>query len=120
MQYLDAMQCVTKTARRLPLLGDYDATMYDRNSHNLNYGIEVVKQNTTEPKLSFISVEGREAVSGLLKRLNNYNNQVSDSMQLKAPLLSAYKDIVHGIVVPINAVNHIEKAISEVYGMDEF
>ena len=56
----------------------------------------------------------------LLKRLNNYNNQVSDSMQLKAPLLSAYRDIVQGIVVPHNAVNHIEKAISEVYALDEF
>ncbi len=119
-KYLDAMQCVAKTARRLPLLGDYDATMYDRNSHNLNYGIEVIKQNTTEPVLSFVSVEGKEAVNGLLKRLNNYNNRVSDSMQLKAPLLSAYRDIVQGIVVPQNAVNHIEKAISEVYGMDEF
>ena len=118
--YLDAMQCLQKTARRLPLLGDYDATMYDRNSHNLNYGIEMVKQNTTEPQLGFVSVEGKEAVSGLLKRLNNYNNQVSDSMQIKAPLLSAYRDIVKGIVVPQNAVNHIEKAIAEVYGLDEF
>lgn len=118
--YLDAMQCLQKTARRLPLLGDYDATMYDRNSHNLNYGIEMIKQNTTEPRLNFVSVEGKEAVSGLIKRLNNYNNQVSDSMQLKAPLLSAYRDIVQGIVVPLNAVNHIEKAIAEVYGFDEF
>lgn len=118
--YLDAMQCVTKTARRLPLLGDYDATMYDKNSHNLNYGIEIMKQNTIEPKLNFVSVEGREAVSGLLKRMNNYNNQVSDSMQLKAPLLSAYRDIVQGVVVPQNAVKHIEKAIAEVYSVDEF
>ena len=118
--YLDAMQCVAKTARRLPLLGDYDATMYDKNSHNLNYGIELVKQNTITPNLSFVSVEGRDAVAGLVKRMNNYNNQVSDSMQLKAPLLSAYQDIVQGKVSPDQAVYHIEKAIHEVYEMDEF
>ena len=118
--YLDAMQCVPKTARRLPLLGDYDATMYDRNSHNLNYGIEMIRQNTTEPVLAFVSVEGKEAVSGLIRRMINYNHQVSDSMQLKAPLLSAYQDIVQGVVVPSEAVDHIERAISEVYGMDEF
>ncbi len=118
--YLDAMQCLPKTARRLPLLGDYDATMYDNNSHNLNYGIELVRQNTINPKLSFVSVEGRDAVTGLIKRLNNYNNQVSDSMQLKAPLLSAYKDIVQGIVSPDQAVFHIEKAIHEAYNLDEF
>lgn len=116
--YLDAMQCVPKTARRLPLLGDYDATMYDRNSHNLNYGIEIVKQNTITPNLNFVSVEGKEAVTGLIKRMINYNNQVSDTMQLKAPLLCAYKDIVKGEVEPREAVYHIEEAIQEVYKLD--
>lgn len=117
--YLDAMQCMPKTARRLPLLGDYDATMYDTNSHNLNYGIQLVKQNTVTPKLDFVSVEGRDAVDGLIKRMTRYNNQVSDSMQLKAPLLSAYKEIVKGEVQPKDAVDHIEKAIQEVYKMEE-
>ena len=116
--YLDAMQCVPKTARRLPLLGDYDATLYDRNSHNLNYGIEIVKQNTIEPKLSFVSVEGKEAVLGLIKRMMNYNNQVSDTMQLSAPLLCAYSDIVRGKIQPSKAVYWIEKAIQEVYAHD--
>lgn len=118
--YLDAMQCVPKTARRLPLLGDYDATMYDRNSHNLNYGIELVRQNTTEPKLDFVSVEGKEAVAGLIRRMINYNNQVSDSMQLKAPLLCAYSDIVKGKIEPQKAVNWIERAIQETYMLDDF
>lgn len=118
-KYLDAMQCMPKTARRLPLLGDYDATMYDTNSHNLNYGIQIVKQNTIEPKLDFVSVEGKEAVSGLIKRMTRYNNQVSDSMQLKAPLLGAYSDIVKGEIEPKQAVDHIEKAIQEVYNMEE-
>ena len=118
--YLDAMQCLPKTARRLPLLGDYDATMYDKNSHNLNYGIEIVRQHTIQPKLDFVSVEGREAVVGLIRRMINYNNQVSDSMQLQAPLLCAYSDIVKGKVSTDEAVNHIEKAIHEVYSSDEF
>lgn len=117
--FLDAMQCVSKTARRLPLLGDYDATMYDKNSHNLNYGIEIIKQDTINPKLDFVSVEGKEAVTGLIKRMINYNNQVSDNMQLKAPLICAYQDIVKGEVEPKEAVNHIEKAIQEIYTMDE-
>jgi len=95
--YLDAMQCVPKTARRLPLLGDYDATMYDKNSHNLNYGIEIMRQNTIEPKLSFSSIEGKEAVTGLLKRMIRYNAQLRDS-EITAPLLSAYSDIVKGNV----------------------
>ena len=117
--YLSSMQCMSKTARRLPLLGDYDATMYDRNSHNLNYGIEIVRQNTIEPKLNFVSVEGKEAVSGLIRRMIQHNKQVSDSMQLKAPLLSAYQDIVKGEVEPKQAVYHIEKAIQDVYSMDD-
>ena len=73
-----------------------------------------------EPKLSFVSVEGKEAVSGLIKRMINYNQQVSDSMQLTAPLLYAYSDIVKGRVKPNNAVEHIENAIQEVYKLDEF
>ena len=118
-QYLDSMQCVPKTARRLPLLGDYDATMYDNNSHNLNYGIEVMKQKTNKPDLPFNSVEGKEAVSGLLERMIKYNNQVSDSMQLKAPLLEAYNKIVKGYINIDDAVNEIEHAIQDVYASDE-
>lgn len=117
--FLDSLQCVPKTARRLPLLGDYDATMYDCNSHNLNYGIEIMRQNTINPNLNFNSIEGKEAVVGLLKRMNNYNNQVSDSMQLEAPLLSAYNDIVKGSVPLVEAVNCIEKAIKRVYETDD-
>ncbi len=118
-QYLYAMQCVPTTARRLPLLGDYDATMYDKNSHNLTYGIEVVKQNTANPELPFVSIEGKQAVNGLIKRMIDYNNQVSDLMQLNAPLLQTYKSIVDGQIKPKCAVDKIEDAIAEVYAIDE-
>lgn len=118
-KYLEAMQCVPKTARRLPLLGDYDATMYDLNSHNLTYGIEVVRQNTKDPTLPFVSVEGKQAVTGLIKRMINYNNQVSDVMQLRAYLLETYQKIVDGKIQPSKAVEHIEKAITNVYSNDE-
>lgn len=117
-KYLEAMQCVPKTARRLPLLGDYDATMYDLNSHNLTYGIEVVKQKTKDPKLPFVSIEGKQAVNGLIKRMINYNNQVSDAMQLRAYLLETYQKIVNGKIKPENAVDKIEKAITRVYADD--
>lgn len=116
--YLEAMQCMPKTARRLPLLGDYDATMYDLNSHNLNYGIEIVKQNTNDPKLPFVSIEGRQAVSGLLERMKRYNNQVSDTMQLQAHLLETYKAIIDGTITPANAIIAIKQAIGKVYASD--
>lgn len=118
-RYLEAMQCLPKTARRLPLLGDYDATMYDLNSHNLTYGIEVVKQNTCNPKLPFQSIEGKQAVTGLIKRMVNYNNQVSDAMQLRAYLLETYQRIVTGEIEPKKAVDAIEQAIYKDYTLDE-
>ncbi len=115
--YLQNMECEAKTARRLPLLGDYDATMYDKNSHNLNYGIEIMRQNTIEPKLTFSSIEGKEAVTGLLKRMIRYNAQLRDS-EITAPLLSAYSDIVKGNVSTNDAVQAIEDAIDEIYRSD--
>lgn len=118
-RYLEAMQCMPKTARSLALLGDYDATMYDLNSHNLNYGIEVVRQNTSEPKLPFASIEGKQAVTGLIKRMINYNNQVSDAMQLRAYLLETYKSIVDGEIEPKHAMDAIEQAIYKTYELDE-
>lgn len=112
-QYLDAMQCLEKTATGLPLLGDFDATMYDKNSHNLNYGIEIVKQNSPNPKINF-EPEGKKAVQGLIKRMINYNNEVSDFMQLKAPLLQTCNDIVQGKIKPNKAVEAVDKAIQQV------
>lgn len=114
-RYLEAMQCVPTTARGLALLGDYDATLYDKNSHNLNYGIEVVKQNTTKPNLPFVSIEGKEAASGLLKRMINYNNGVSDKMQISAPLIETYHDIVTDKIAPNEAVESIQNAIETLY-----
>ncbi len=118
-QYLTAMECTSKTARRLALLGDYDATLYDKNSHNLNYGIEVAKQNTINPKLPFVSVEGRYAVNGLIKRMTIHNNQVSDKMQLKAPLLETFADIVEEKIAPKKAISAMNEAIEEIYSLDE-
>lgn len=117
-KYLEAMQCIPKTARCLPLLGDYDATMYDMNSHNLNYGIELVKQNTINPALPFVSIEGKQAVSGLIARMKRYNSQVSDTMQLRAYLLETYKDIIDGKIAPICAIDAIKKAIDNIYAND--
>lgn len=112
-QYLDAMQCLGKTASGLPLLGDFDATMYDSNSHNLNYGIQIVKQNTANPKVDFVP-EGKQAVQGLIKRMIQHNNEVSDFMQLNAPLLQTCNDIVEGKIKPAKAVEAVDKAIQKV------
>ena len=114
-RYLEAMQCVPTTARGLALLGDYDATLYDKNSHNLNYGIEVIRQNTANPKMPFVSIEGRDAASGLIKRMTNYNNEVSDKMQIEAPLIETYQDVVTAKISPEKAVESIQNAIEKVY-----
>ena len=114
-RYLEAMQCVPTTARGLALLGDYDATLYDKNSHNLNYGIEIIKQNTANPDLPFVSIEGRDAASGLIKRMTKYNNEVSDKMQIDAPLIEVYHDVVNSKILPSKAVECIQDAIERVY-----
>jgi hypothetical protein len=66
--YLKAMQCNPETVIHLALLADYNATLYDPVSHNLNYGIEVIKQRTIDPDVDFIP-EGKQAVNGLIKRI---------------------------------------------------
>ena len=54
--YLKAMNCNPETVIHLSLLADYNATLYDPVSHNLNYGIEIVKQNNINPTLDFNSM----------------------------------------------------------------
>lgn len=92
--YLRGMGCKPETATHLALLADYNATLYDPVSHNLNYGIEVVKQKTINPELNFVSVESKEAVTGLIKRMEMRNTQLSDPMKIKAPVLQTYKDFM--------------------------
>ena len=109
--YLKGMGCLQDTAESLPLIADYNATMYDPVSHNLNYGIEVVKQKTINPKLNYVSVESKEAVTGLIKRLEQKNAQLSDYMKIKAPLLQTYKNIVDGKIKIENIIPEVEKSI---------
>lgn len=109
--YLKGMQCNPETAIHLALLADYNATLYDPVSHNLNYGIEVVKQNTIEPELDFNSIEGKYAVSGLIKRMELKNQSLSDYMQINAPLMQTFKDIVDGNIPTTNIIEEVNKAI---------
>jgi len=111
--YLKGMQCNPDTAIHLALLADYNATLYDPVSHNLTYGKEIIKQGTANPQLDFNSVEGKHAVTGLLKRMTIKNATLSDHMQIKAPLLKCFKDIVDEKVKPTEAVEHINKILDE-------
>lgn len=111
--YLKGMGCSQETVTNLALLADYNATLYDPVSHNLTYGKEIVKQKTVNPKLDFVSVESKEAVTGLMKRLENRNSQFSDYMQIKAPLLQTYKDIVDENIKIENIIPEVNKAIDE-------
>lgn len=110
--YLKIMNCNPETVIHLSLLADYNATLYDPVSHNLNYGIEVVKQNNINPKLDFNSIEGRYAVAGLLTRLDCKNQSLSDFMQLHLPLMETFQNIVNGNIETNNIIKEVDKAIN--------
>ena len=109
--FLKGMHCNPETVIHLSLLADYNATLYDPISHNLNYGIQVVKQNNVNPELDFNSIEGKYAVAGLLKRMALKNQQLSDYMQIKAPLMQTFKDIVDGKINPRDIIPNVNNAI---------
>lgn len=110
--YLKIMNCNPETVIHLSLLADYNATLYDPVSHNLNYGIEVVKQNNINPKLDFNSIEGKYAVTGLLTRLRLKNESLSDYMQLHVPLMETFQKIVGGDIVTSDIIPEVDKAIN--------
>jgi len=109
--FLKGMQCNPETVIHLSLLADYNATLYDPISHNLNYGIQVVKQHSVNPELDFNSIEGKYAVAGLLKRMQLKNQSLSDYMQIKAPLMETFKAIVDGKIDPDEIIPQVNNAI---------
>jgi len=109
--YLKGMQCNPETVIHLALLADYNATLYDPVSHNLNYGIQVVKQKSVNPELDFNSIEGKYAVTGLIKRMTLRNEKLSDYMQIKAPLMQTFKDIVDEKISTDRIIPEVNKAI---------
>ena len=110
--YLKGMNCNPETVIHLSLLADYNATLYDPVSHNLHYGIEVVKQNNVNPKLDFNSIEGKYAVKGLLKRLALRNQNLSDYMQIHIPLMETFNKIVDEEIRTDEIINEVDKAIN--------
>lgn len=110
--YLKGMNCNPETVIHLSLLADYNATLYDPVSHNLNYGIEVVKQNNVNPKLDFNSIEGKYAVKGLLKRLYLRNQNLSDYMQIHIPLMETFNQIVDGEIETSKIIEEVDKSIN--------
>ena len=109
--YLKGMNCNPETVIHLSLLADYNATLYDPVSHNLNYGIEVVKQNNVNPQLDFNSIEGKYAVKGLLTRLRLRNQNLSDYMQISVPLMETFQKIVNGEIKTNQIINEVDSAI---------
>ena len=110
--YLKGMNCNPETVIHLSLLADYNATLYDPVSHNLNYGIQVVKQNNVNPELDFNSIEGKYAVKGLLKRLYLRNQNLSDYMQIHIPLMETFNKIVDGDIETNEIIQEVDKAIN--------
>ena len=111
--YLKGMNCNPETVIHLSLLADYNATLYDPVSHNLNYGIEVVKQNSVNPKLDFNSIEGKYAVKGLLKRLYLRNQNLSDYMQIHVPLMETFNSIVDEEIQTGEIIHEVDNAINK-------
>jgi len=72
----------------------------------------LTKQKTPNPTLDFSSVEGRDAATGLLTRLRLRNAGVSDYMQIKAPLMETFKQVVDGEIEPENIIPKIDDAIN--------
>lgn len=110
--YLKGMNCNPETVIHLSLLADYNATLYDPVSHNLNYGIEVVKQHNINPELSFNSIEGKYAVKGLLKRLYLRNQHLSDYMQIHVPLMETFEKVIDGKIETTNIIPEVNDAIN--------
>ncbi len=110
--YLKGMNCNPETVIHLSLLADYNATLYDPVSHNLNYGIEVVKQNSINPVLDFNSVEGKYAVTGLFTRLRLKNEKASDFMQIHLPLMETFQAIVDGEISTADIIEKVDEAIN--------
>ena len=110
--YLKVMNCNPETVIHLSLLADYNATLYDPVSHNLNYGIEVVKQNNINPTLDFNSIEGKYAVTGLLTRLRLKNQSLSDYMQIQVPLMETFQKIVYGEIQTSQIIPEVDRAIN--------
>ena len=110
--YLKIMNCNPETVIHLSLLADYNATLYDPVSHNLNYGIEVVKQNNINPILDFNSIEGKYAVTGLLTRLRLKNQSLSDYMQIQVPLMETFQKIVYGEIPTAEIIPEVDRAIN--------
>ncbi len=110
--YLKSMNCNPETAIHMSLLADYNATLYDPVSHNLNYGKEVVKQGTVDPVLDFSSVEGKYAVAGLMTRLRLRNQTLSDHMQVEVPLMETFKKIVDSEISTDKIIPEVDKAIN--------
>lgn len=108
---LSAVGCASDTATGLALLGDYDATFYDLNSHNLTYGMEVMKQNSIKPNLPFNSVEGKDSVFGLINRMIKVNKDKENTY----PLLFTCADIIKGEISLDRAVESIVEAIKSYY-----
>ena len=69
------------------------------------------KLSCKNPVLDFNSIEGKHAVTGLIKRMTIKNATLSDAMQIKAPLMSCFKDIVEEKIEPKNIVENINKVL---------
>jgi len=110
--YLKGMNCNPETVIHLSLLADYNATLYDPVSHNLNYGIEVVKQHNVNPELDFSSIEGKFAVKGLIKRLCLRNANLSDYMQIHVPLMETFNQIVDEEIQTTDIITEVNNAIN--------
>lgn len=117
-KFIDAVGGDKETAEGLALLGDFQATLFDKNSKNLTYGKLIVtaasiEKNKIQPFVDVESVEGIMTSKALLKKLGAYNKIANDDSQVQMPITEAVNKIVNGGIELDQAGEYICRKITE-------
>lgn len=117
-KFIDAVGGDRETAEGLALLGDFQATLFDKNSKNLTYGKLIVEmasldKGKIQPYVDVESVEGIMTSKALLKRLSAYNKIANDDSQVKMPIIEAVNKIVNGGVNLEQSGEYVCRKITE-------
>ena len=116
--FIDALGGDPNSATGLAFLGDFQATLFDKQSKNLTYGRLIVEKNTLDEKklkpfIDVSSVEGIKTAEALLKLKNQYNSRVNLERAVHMPITSAVDDIVNGRVKLKEAGDYISEKITD-------
>lgn len=113
---IDAVGGNPWTAAGLAFVGDFEATLFNKNSHNLTYGKSIIEYNSLDLPDSKMTAEGIMTSAALLRIRDNYNAKVSDSQAIRLPITEAVSNILNGNIPLKSAGLFIYEEISRVLG----